>query len=166
MAGRILRHAVFLRRPVKKPSKKQEAFVEAKMLGMNDHAAALSVGADDSIAGTVAVREQLVAARRWLTDVSQIKRLDVIEGIIDGIEMARHLGDPGSVIKGWVEVGKLLGYANVETKITNLTINQMQIRSKFESMPLEDLVAVMEGRQPELRLVNPGNNNNEEAGNG
>lgn len=118
------------------------------MLGLNDHQAAVAAGARDAegFKHSPAVREQLAAARRWLTDTTQIRRLDVIEGIIDGIEQARHLGDPGSMIKGWVEISKLLGYAVPDIKTQNITINQMKLKSKFEGMTLEQLLEVSEGR--------------------
>lgn len=126
----------------------QTTFVNAKMEGKTDALAAREAGQRDaqSLNKSVTVREELAAARRWLTDTTQIKRLDVVEGIIDGIEIARHLGDAASVIRGWVEVGKILGHAQPDTRITNLTINQMQMRSKFEGMPLEELLAISEGR--------------------
>jgi hypothetical protein len=128
-------------------SEKQEAFVEAKMLGATDNAAAIAAGylSGPKPMSSLAVKEQLAAARRWLTDTSQIKRLDVIEGFIDGIEMARHLGDPGNVIKGWVEIGKLLGHYAPEVKRIDLTINQQRLRSKFESLSDEELMALSEG---------------------
>ena len=126
----------------------QKTFIDAKMLGKTDAAAAKEAGQPCAtpLNRSVTVREELAAARRWLTDTTQIKRLDVVEGIIDGIEMARHLGDPASVIRGWVEVGKILGHAQPDTRVTNLTINQMQVRSKFELMPIEELLAISEGR--------------------
>lgn len=127
---------------------KQKAFVNAKMEGKTDYAAnkaaGLSVNAQPM--NVEAVRVELQAARRWLTDVTQIRRLDVIEGMLEGIEMARHMGDAGTMIKGWVEVSKLLGYATPDVKINNLTINQMHLTSKMQGMPLEELLALSEGR--------------------
>jgi hypothetical protein len=131
-----------------KLSPKQKTFVDAKMEGATDTAAAALAGCATAVAfrNSEAVRVELAAARRWLTDVTQIRRLDVIEGMLEAIEMARHIGDPSAMIKGWVEISKLLGYAVADVKVTNLTINQMQLRSKFESMPLEELLAISEGR--------------------
>jgi hypothetical protein len=127
---------------------KQAAFVDAKLLGANDHAAAKLAGAASGAQfhNSELVRAEIKAARRWLSDITQITRLDVIEGMLDGIEMGRHLGDANAVIKGWVEVAKLLGYAQPELKITHLTVNQMSVRSKLEQMSLEELLAISEGQ--------------------
>lgn len=129
---------------------RQKAYVDAKLTGASDGAAATLVDGNthhmQDLRDTETIRHQIAAARSWLTDVTQITRLNVIEGIIDGIEMARHLGDAAAVIKGWVEVSKLLGYAQVEKPTVNLTINQMQFRNKLESMPDNILLAISEGR--------------------
>lgn len=142
-------------RPRSELTPKQAAFVNAKMLGHSNNAAAAEAGYSTPHAPAVSttVQEQLAAARRWLTDTTQIRRLDVIEGIIDGIEMARHLGDPNAVIKGWVEVGKILGHTAPEVKVTHMTVNQMNIQSKFQSMSVEELLAISEGR-PMPKVVN------------
>ena len=135
-------------RPRSKVTEKQQTFVNAKMLGMNDNKAAIAAGAPNAHTFTtsVTVKEQLTAARRWLTDTTQIKRLDVVEGLIDGIEMARMMGDPGNVIKGWVEVGKLLGHYAPEVKRIELTATQGRLRAKFEALSDEELLAIQEGR--------------------
>jgi len=91
------------------------------------------------------VKQQLSVARSWLTDTTQITRLNTIEGIIDGIEMARMIGDPGNVIKGWSEVAKILGYYAPEVKQINLNISQQAMRSKFESMSDEELLRLSQG---------------------
>lgn len=97
------------------------------------------------MAHSVTVKQQLAEARNWLTDTTQITRLNTIEGIIDGIEMARMMGDPCNVIKGWCEVAKILGHYAPERKEINLNINQMALRSKFEAMSDEQLMALANG---------------------
>lgn len=136
----------------RKLTEAQKVFVEKKMEGCTDNAAAIAAGQPHAtgLTRSEVVRAELAAARRWLTDATQIRRLDIVEGIIDGIEIARHLGDAGNVIKGWVEVGKILGHCTPEVRVQNMTINQMHVRSKFESMSLEDLLAISEGRAPAL----------------
>lgn len=134
------------RRP-SKVTEAQQTFIDAKMLGVNDQQAALAAGRPNAsgFTNSVTVREQLAAARRWLTDTTQIKRLDVIEGVIDGIEIARMQGDAGNVIKGWTEVGKILGHYAPEVKKIELTMNQGRLKSKFEALSDEELLAIAEG---------------------
>lgn len=136
-------------RPRSKLTEKQELFVEAKMHGLNDTQAARASGQTPNsgfnIMKSSTIREQLAAARRWLTDTTQIKRLDVIEGVIDGIEMARMQGDAANVIKGWCEVGKILGHYAPEVKRIELSGDHARIRSKFESLSDEELLAIEKG---------------------
>ena len=134
-------------RPRSKVTEKQELFIEAKVHGLNDLQAAKAAGSStaNGFTNSVTVREQLAAARRWLTDTTQIKRLDVIEGVIDGIEMARMQGDSANVIKGWCEVGKILGHYAPEVKRLELSTDHARMRSKFESLSDEELLAISEG---------------------
>jgi len=134
-------------RPRSQVTELQAEFIEAKLTGLSDHAAAAQAGATNGtqLARSATVREQLTVARRWLTDTTQIKRLDVIEGVIDGIEMARMQGDSGNVIKGWTEVGKILGHYAPEVKRIELSTDHARLRSKFESLSDEELLAIQEG---------------------
>lgn len=131
----------------RKPTAKQAAFVEATLKGLGPTAAAAAAGVSSSqcMLSSETVKQQLSVARSWLTDTTQITRLNTIEGIIDGIEMARMIGDPGNVIKGWSEVAKILGYYAPEVKQINLNISQQAIRSKFESMSDEELLKLSQG---------------------
>ena len=114
---------------------------------MNDKAAKAAAGilATTNPNMVASIRDQLTAARRWLTNTTQITRLDVIEGVIDGIEMARMQGDSGNVIKGWTEVGKILGHYAPEVKKIELSMEQGRLRSKFEALSDEELLAIQEG---------------------
>jgi hypothetical protein len=120
-----------------------ERFVEAKMAGLNDRQAKLvsGVGSTD----TEAIRHQLTVARSWLRNTTQITRLNVIEGVVDGIEIARMQGDAGNVIKGWTEVGKILGHYAPEIKKIELSMEQGRLKSKFEALTDEELLAIAQG---------------------
>ena len=135
-------------RPRSAVTEKQAKFVEAKLHGLSDNAAAQAAGLANgtNASRSPTVKEQLAAARRWLTDTTQITRLDVIEGVIDGIECARMQGDAGNVIKGWTEVGKILGHYAPEVKKVELSLGQSQLLAKFEALSDADLLAIAEGR--------------------
>jgi hypothetical protein len=134
------------KRPRSQVTEAQAAFVEGKLQGLTDNAAAKQAGATNGtqMARSNTIKEQLEAARRWLTDTTQIKRLDVIEGVIDGIEMARMQGDSGNVIRGWTEVAKILGHYAPEVKRIELSLGQARLRSKFEALSDEELLAIAE----------------------
>ena len=135
-------------RPRSAVTEKQAKFVEAKLHGLSDNAAAQAAGLANgtNTSRSPTIKEQLTAARRWLTDTTQIKRLDVIEGVIEGIEIARMQGDAGNVIKGWTEVGKILGHYAPEVRKIELGLGQSQLRAKFEALSDADLLAIAEGR--------------------
>lgn len=133
----------------RKPSavtEQQEKYVEAKMAGLNNKLASEAAGYTGDASKIEAIRHQLQAARSWLTNTTQITRLNVIEGFIDGIEMARMQGDSGNVIKGWVEVGKVLGHYAPEVKRIELTMDQGRLKSKFEGLSDSELLAIQQGR--------------------
>ena len=130
------------------------AFVEAKVEGLSTRAAAAQSGTTgQNLMQLASIKEQIESARRWLTDTTQIKRLDVIEGVIDGIELARMQGDAGNVIRGWTEVAKILGHYAPEVKRIELSIGQARMRSKFESLSDEELLAIASGNVVEGELV-------------
>jgi hypothetical protein len=131
----------------RKPSaitEKGERFVEAKLAGLTD-AEARRI-AEITKSDTAAIRHQLTVARSWLQSTTQITRLTVIEGVLDGIEMARMQGDSGNVIKGWTEIAKILGHYAPEIKRIELSMEQGKLKSKFEALSDEELLAIQEGR--------------------
>lgn len=139
-------------RPASSITESQEKFIEGKLLGLTDHAAARAAGQAHAgnLTKSATVKEQLAGARRWLTDVTQITRLDVIEGVIDGIEMARMQGDSGNVIKGWTEVGKILGHYAPEVKKVELSLDQGRLLAKFESMSDVELLSIVNQNNKEV----------------
>jgi coproporphyrinogen III oxidase len=102
------------------------------------------------MARSAAVQEEIARAREEITDATTLKRLDVVEGILDGIGVARMMSDGGNVIRGWVEISKILGFVAPETKTINLNINQRRLRTKFEALSDEDLMAIIEGEAKEI----------------
>ena len=111
------------------------------MDGMNDFASAKATGYVNPNPSQIAsIRQQLTVARNWLSSTTQISRLNVIEGIIDGIEMARMQGDSGNVIKGWTEVGKILGHYAPEVKRVELSVDQAATLSKLSALSDEELL--------------------------
>ena len=96
------------------------------------------------------VRDEIAAARAELSDLTTLKRLDVIEGIMDGIGVARMMSDGGNMIRGWVEISKILGLGVPEVKTFNLNLNQQRLRSKFEELTDEELMRIVEGQAREI----------------
>jgi len=127
----------------RKPTAQQQKYVDGVMTGKSRHASAIAAGYPHAQAPelSLTVKEEIQRAREKLTDLTQIKRLDVIDGIMDGVAMARMQGDAANVIKGWTEVAKILGHYAPEVKTVNLNIGQQRLKSKFEALSDEDLLA-------------------------
>ena len=142
----------------KRPSKiteKQQAFVDNVMLGKSHNASAIQAGyAGDAypLMNSETVREEIAKARAQLTDLTQIARVDVVDGILDSIAMARMQGDANGVRLGWVEVGKILGHYAPEVKTINLNLNQQRLRTKFEALSDEELLAIANGNVTDVEV--------------
>ena len=134
----------------------QAAFVDATLLGKNAEKAAAIAGyarPDASVGRIVkseAVQAALREARDELSSAAQISRADVLDGFMEAINLARLSADPQAMIKGWTEVGKMLGYYAPEVKKLEITDNQKRLQSKFEAMSDEDLLKVIEGEAVEV----------------
>ena len=129
-----------------------ELYVDAKMRGRSDTAAAVEAGFSHP-PRTEAVRNALENARKEVRDAAKLTRLDIIEGIMDGIDIARMMADSGNVIKGWVEAAKILGLAAPEVKRIDLTISQSRVRAKFETLSDAELLQIQEGMTVEGEAV-------------
>lgn len=129
----------------------QEKMVNGLLEGKDPRRAAAEAGYASStrnatnIAKSVAVRQAVEAARSELSSALQISRADVIDGIMEAINLARLGADPMAMIKGWTEVGKILGHYAPEVKKLEITGNQKRLQSKFEVMSDEELLRVIEG---------------------
>ena len=65
---------------------------------------------------------------------------------MDAIQIARMNADPTAMIKGWSEVGKILGHYAPEVKKVELSVGQQRLQSKYEAMTDEELLEIAEGR--------------------
>lgn len=129
-------------------TEKQAEFIDAKMLGLSTYAAGEAANANGaSMMASKNVVAEIEAARAYITDLTTLKRLDVIQGIMESIDMARMMSDPSVMIKGWTEVAKILGHYAPEVKQINISHNQGKIRAKYEALSDEELLAIAEGVQ-------------------
>lgn len=93
-----------------------------------------------------AVQEALANARAKLEDVTTLRRVDVLEGIMDGIQMARILGEPATMISGWKEIAKIMGYYAPETKRIELSTDQANVQKKLEMLSDSELLEMLQKR--------------------
>jgi phage terminase small subunit len=124
------------------PTAKQEAIADGILSGMSVAQAQRIAGYSPTnglAAKSAVVQNILDEARANLRRASNIKKADVVLGVLDAIDRARLAGEPNTEINGWKEVAKLLGHYAPEVKRIDLTLTQGRIKSKFEQMSDEEL---------------------------
>jgi phage terminase small subunit len=129
---------------------KQKVFADAILEGHNPSVAARAAGYHPSNAGNVMrqeeIQELLAEGRRQLTDVTQMRRLDVMNIFIEAIDMARTLADPSQMINGADKVAKMMGYYAPETLKLEVETNSKAFSSKFRAMSDEELFQIAAGK--------------------
>ncbi len=111
---------------------------------------------DSTMGSTLAtpkVREYVKGQRQELSNALQIKRADVVDGMMEAIDMAKLAADPMAMIRGWSEVAKMLGLYAPEVKKVEMSINGNNLLSKYEAMTDEELIAIVEGSTFEGEVV-------------
>lgn len=136
-------------------TEKQAAYAEHVLDGMPKITAVAAAGyAPDTSPslpeGSAIVRAEIARARAELSSAAQIKRLDMVEVLVDAIEMARVMADPMGMIAGAREVGKMLGLYAPEEKKIDLTIGQARLRSQLEGKSDQELLEIIEGTSTRL----------------
>jgi len=91
------------------------------------------------------VKEALSKARSELSTVTQIRRADAIAGIMEAIDMAKLCADPASMIRGWSEIGKMLGFYAPEVKRIEVTNATGSLIKQYEQMSDEELYQLAHG---------------------
>ena len=134
-----------------KLSAKQIRFIDEYMVDFNGAAAAVRAGYSPISAKVTASRMlshanlQAVLRERQGIEASrlQITRQQAIQGLLEGIGMARLLGNPAAMISGWKEIAKMLGFYEPERHAVKLSAESGALRAKFEVMTDAELLAIM-----------------------
>lgn len=83
--------------------------------------------------------------KRLYEEASQMTRKKVMDGLLEGIEMAKLMAEPATVITGWKTIGQMCGYfAPVEKKVKLTVEGEIAVR-KLETMSDEDLMKLISG---------------------
>lgn len=130
---------------------RRKIFADAILEGESETNAARIAGYHPSNAKNVMREEdvQLMIAegRKEIQDVSTIKRLDVLNWFIEAIDMARTMADPGQMINGAKEVGKMMGFYEPETiKLAMDGSDGGNLAAKFKAMTDEELYHIASQR--------------------
>jgi phage terminase small subunit len=75
------------------------------------------------------IRELVDQAAKDLAAKLEITRQTALQGILEGVALARAKGDPGGMIRGWCEVARLLGlYPPTERRVRVTTARDRSLR--------------------------------------
>jgi phage terminase small subunit len=135
--------------------------LSARQKSFTDHYVTCRNGAEAARRAGYAEPSARITASRLLTNnniqvalaekEAELKRLAdidksrVISEVIAGVELARQQANPGSVIAGWVHIGKMLGVYAPEVRGVGLSAENAELQAKFEGMTDEQLLAIIEG---------------------
>jgi len=135
-----------------KLTEKQADYVEARLDGKSKTQAAklagyaLSATQNALVEKAPSVSEALARARSELASTTQIKRVEVIEMLKEAYDMAKLVSEPGNMVAAAREIGKMLGFYEPETIKVQMTLQQSNMKQKFEALSDEELLQIAEGQ--------------------
>lgn len=138
-------------------TEKQQAYVDGVMEGRTKMQAAADAGYSNGNSALIerseTVREALAAARSELSDVTTLRRVDVIEGLMESIDMARTMAEPNAMISGWREIAKIMGHYAPEVRRLELSSEDANVLRKMEQLSDAELYEIMRKRHLEIDVT-------------
>lgn len=137
----------------------QRAFVKFWAQGESPLSAAHKAGYTDG--GTSAYRmiyqpnvlALYQAEKQAYEAASGMNRKRVIDGFLEAIDMAKTMADPGVMVGGWREIGKMCGYYEpVQVKHT-VSVEGKTLLDRMENMSDDELFQIIEKRMQEQAEV-------------
>ena len=131
-------------------NEKQKVFADLILEGKSKSVAARAAGYHPSNVDNVMRQEEvqhyLDEARKELTDLATIKRVDVLNIFMEAIDMARTLADPSQMINGADKVAKMMGYYAPETLKLEVEQNSKSLANKFRQLSDAELYEIAANR--------------------
>lgn len=90
------------------------------------------------VAGALATRQAADAERLAL------RRQEVLAGLLEAIDQARVQGNPAAMIRGWSEIGRLMGYYAPEVKKVDLDVGCQVEIDRINQLSDAELVRIIE----------------------
>jgi phage terminase small subunit len=136
----------------------QRLFVKFWAQGESPMSASVKAGYSDG--GTFAYRmiymPNILAAYRLEKEAyeaaSGMNRKRVIEGFIEAIEMAKVMADPGVMVAGWREVGKMCGYYEPTKVNVNVNHTGQIAMERLDKMSDAELIEFMRKQTEAIAL--------------
>lgn len=81
--------------------------------------------------------------KRLYEEASQMTRKRVMDGLLESIELAKLMAEPGTMVSGWREIGKMCGYYEPVQKKLDITINGKVMLDRLDRMSDAELFKVI-----------------------
>lgn len=92
--------------------------------------------------------------KRKYEEASQMTRKKVMDGLLEGIEMAKLMSEPASVITGWKTVGQMCGYFEPVKRKLDINLTGTFAMKQLSSLPDAELLRmIQQGAAAELELL-------------
>jgi phage terminase small subunit len=132
---------------------KQSRFIDEYMVDMNGAAAAVRCGYSKKTSRAIAaenlakpyIKAELAVRRTTLASQLQITRQDVINGLLEGIQIARLEKLPSVMIRGYSELARMLGYFEPEVRRVELSATPGTVH--FELLSDAELLKIIKADQ-------------------
>lgn len=83
------------------------------------------------------------AEKRAYEEAAGMTRKKVMDGLLEGVEMAKLAGEPASVIAGWREVGRMCGYYEAKKVTVDVNVTGSAAMQKMARMSDADLLKLI-----------------------
>jgi hypothetical protein len=129
---------------------KQRAFIDGILRGMPQTTAARSAGYENAAVEAnrqmrnPKITEALRVLHHKYEKASQMTRKKVMDGMLEAIEMAKLQADPGVMVSGWREIGRMCGYYAAEKKVLDINITAKRAVDKLEGLSDAELLEMIE----------------------
>lgn len=95
----------------------------------------------------------------------QMTRKRVMEGLLEGIEMAKMMSEPASVIGGWREIGKMCGYYEPVRKKVEINVTGDVTMKHLNKMSDDQLLKLIKGEVTDVAFTEVNNDEEDEDAN-
>ena len=139
---------------------KQAAFIDEYIVCRNGAEAARRAGYGVLSARVTAsrlltkanIKAALAIKEAELARKVDISKETIVNEVLASITMAKTKLDASTMIRGWVEIAKMLDMYKREATVVAPSAENSVLRAKFEAMSDEDLIAIAEGRAVKLNV--------------
>jgi phage terminase small subunit len=130
---------------------RQQRFADEYIVCGNGSEAARRAGYSERTARQIAaenlskpdIKAAIEAARAREAEYWRLQKREVIAALLGTIKMAKEQANPAAMIRGLVEIAKMLGYYAPEVVKVPLSEDAERLRQRYEAMSDEELYTAM-----------------------